>query len=207
MTPENPTQFNYLHLLNYVQHKGKERFGQSFFIRKEDVPLILKLLYYFTNNKEKATAHNIDLKKGLMITGPVGCGKTTLLRLMQSIAVPEKRYFFYTCREVSFEFIQDGYQVIHLYSKGVPNQQTRRNMAFDDLGTEQTLKYFGNPTNVMAEILLSRYDMFTQNGFVTHITTNLAASELEEAYGNRVRSRLRSMCNLIAFDKETVDKR
>lgn len=207
MTTIDPSKLTTKQLLIYLQETGKQKYGPQFYFRKDDIPTILQLLYYFTNNKEKAAAHNIDLKKGLMITGPVGCGKTTLLRLMQKIAVPEKSFFFCTTRDVSFEFIQDGYQVIHLYSKGVPNQRTRSNMAFDDLGTEQTLKYFGNETNVMAEILLSRYDLYIQNGLTTHITTNLSANEIEDAYGNRVRSRLRKMCNLIAFDKETVDKR
>jgi hypothetical protein len=41
----------------------------------------------------------------------------------------------------------------------------------------------------------------------THITTNLSASEIENAYGNRVRSRMRAMLNLISFDKATPDKR
>jgi hypothetical protein len=44
-------------------------------------------------------------------------------------------------------------------------------------------------------------------GTVTHATTNLNAGELEDLYGNRVRSRLRSMFNLIAFEKITSDKR
>jgi DNA replication protein DnaC len=59
----------------------------------------------------------------------------------------------------------------------------------------------------MAEILISRYEQFIENNKVTHITTNLSASELENSYGNRVRSRLRQMFNLIAFDRETKDKR
>jgi hypothetical protein len=59
----------------------------------------------------------------------------------------------------------------------------------------------------MAEILLSRYDYFIENKTVTHLTTNLAASEIENYYGNRVRSRMRAMFNLIAFDKESKDKR
>jgi DNA replication protein DnaC len=59
----------------------------------------------------------------------------------------------------------------------------------------------------MAEILISRYEQFIDNNSVTHITTNLSASELENSYGNRVRSRLKQMFNLIAFDKETKDKR
>ena len=57
------------------------------------------------------------------------------------------------------------------------------------------------------EILLSRYDHFINNHMVTHATTNLSASELEDYYGNRVRSRMREMFNLIAFDSSAKDKR
>jgi DNA replication protein DnaC len=42
---------------------------------------------------------------------------------------------------------------------------------------------------------------------LTHATTNLSASELEEIYGNRLRSRIREMFNLVAFDKDAKDKR
>lgn len=59
----------------------------------------------------------------------------------------------------------------------------------------------------MTEILTSRYEHFIENNAITHITTNLSASEIEKAYGNRVRSRLRQMFNLIAFDSNTKDKR
>jgi len=59
----------------------------------------------------------------------------------------------------------------------------------------------------MAEIFLSRYDLFITKKLQTHITTNLSASEIEKQYGNRVRSRLREMVNLIAFEKSTPDKR
>ena len=207
MNSENPINYNYSHLLHYLHHTGKEKYGPQFFIRKTDVPLILQLMYYFTNNEEKAKEHNIDLNKGLMISGPIGCGKTTLLELMKLIAVPEKKYMLTTSREISFEFIKEGFEVIQRYSKGIPGQQTRRNIAFDDLGTERNLKHYGNECNIMAEILLSRYDLFVAHKFVTHITTNLSATELEDYYGNRVRSRLRNMCNLIFFDKEATDKR
>ena len=59
----------------------------------------------------------------------------------------------------------------------------------------------------MAEILLSRYDLFIQKGILTHITTNLSASELESMYGSRVRSRMREMFNLVAFKRNAKDKR
>ena len=58
----------------------------------------------------------------------------------------------------------------------------------------------------MAEILLSRYDLFISKT-KTHITTNLSATEIEKKnYGNRVRSRLREMVNLIAFENQLKTK-
>jgi len=78
---------------------------------------------------------------------------------------------------------------------------------FDDLGVESSLKYYGNQCNVLGEILLTRYELFVAKGLLTHATTNCNSSENENFYGNRVRSRMREMFNLVAFDKEAKDKR
>ena len=149
----------------------------------------------------------IDLEKGILLSGPVGCGKTTLMTLMRNLAQQNNKFILKTCRDISFEFIKDGYQTIQKYSNGNNSQHEYRNYCFDDLGVETNLKYYGNECNVMAEILLSRYDMFISNKKFTHITTNLSATEIETAYGNRVRSRLREMCNLVAFEIGSNDKR
>ncbi len=57
------------------------------------------------------------------------------------------------------------------------------------------------------EILLTRYDLFVSKNLLTQLTTNLSASEIEEIYGNRIRSRMRTMFNLIAFSRDSEDKR
>ena len=126
---------------------------------------------------------------------------------MKHLAPADNKFIVKPCREISFEFIHDGYQIIHKYSIGKLYQSEPRTYCFDDLGTENNLKYFGNECNVMAEILLNRYDLFISKKLKTHITTNLSAIEIEKQYGNRVRSRLRELCNLIAFDNVTIDKR
>ena len=59
----------------------------------------------------------------------------------------------------------------------------------------------------MGEILISRYEVFRQRDVLTHITTNLNAEELQEKYGERIRSRMREMFNLVAFKENSVDKR
>lgn len=61
----------------------------------------------------------------------------------------------------------------------------------------------------MGEVLLSRNELYlqTKHKIKTHATTNLNAEELEERYGNRVRSGIRELFDLIAFDKRAGDKK
>lgn len=168
---------------------------------------ITKLVAYFLKDEITANQFGLDLSKGILLSGPVGSGKTSLMTIMKYITQKENKFYMRTCRDVSFEFIKEGYEIIHKYSRGSYSQTDCKNYCFDDLGVESNLKYYGNECNVMAEIILSRYDLFISKKVITHITTNLSASEIETMYGNRVRSRLRAMLNLIAFDKSTLDKR
>jgi DNA replication protein DnaC len=201
------TTLSYLEIIAWLEKKGMELYGKKFKILETDHEIIYKLIAYFLKDEQACYQFNIDLEKGILLSGPVGCGKTSLLNLMKHLTPLEHKFIVKPCRDISFEFIQDGYQIIHKYSIGKLYQSEPRTYCFDDLGTENNLKYFGNECNVMAEILLSRYDLFVNKKIVTHITTNLSASEIEAAYGNRVRSRLRQMLNLIAFNPITKDKR
>jgi energy-coupling factor transporter ATP-binding protein EcfA2 len=203
------TQYNYAEAWHFLQQKGIEVYGNKFQLHEQDKPPIYLMLCYFLQDHLAAPQLNIDLNKGILLTGPVGCGKTTLINLMKFfIQKQQQKFITKTCRDISFEFIEEGYSVIHRYAK-LPSFGGAGGgcFCFDDLGTENSLKYFGNECNVMAEILLTRYDLFIAQKLITHLTTNLSASEIEEIYGNRVRSRFREMFNLIAFDKESEDKR
>jgi len=207
METEIKSQYNYDQVIVWLEKKGVELYGNHFKILETDHPIIYKLIAYFLKDEQTCFQLNINLHKGIMLSGPVGCGKTSLMNIMKHLAPIENKFSVKPCRDISFEFIQDGYQIIHKYSKGRQYQSEAKTICFDDLGTENNLKYFGNECNVMAEILLSRYDLFTTKKIQTHITTNLSASEIEQTYGNRVRSRMRQMLNLIAFEKNSKDKR
>lgn len=201
------TTLSYPEIIAWIEKKGIELYGKKFKILETDHEIIYKLIAYFLKDEQACYQFNIDLEKGILLTGPIGCGKTSLMTLMKHLAPIGNKFSVKPCRDISFEFIQDGYQIIHKYSIGQLYQSEPRTYCFDDFGTENNLKYFGNECNVMAEILLSRYDLFISKKIKTHITTNLSASEIEKHYGNRVRSRLRELCNLIAFDGTINDKR
>lgn len=204
---EIKSHYNYPDVINWLEKKGIELYGNHFKIVETDYPLVYKLISYFLKDEPSCFQYNINLNKGILLSGPVGCGKTSLMNLMKHLTPIEHKFLVKPCRDISFEFIQDGYQIIHKYSIGKLYESQPKTICFDDLGVENNLKYYGNECNVIAEILLSRYDLFVSKKILSHITTNLSATEIEKHYGNRVRSRLREMVNLIAYDRSTPDKR
>ena len=201
------THYNYQEIIAWIEQKGIELYGTHFKILETDYPIIYKLIAYFLKDEVTCFQYNINLNKGILLSGPIGCGKTSIMNIMKYLTPTEHKFFVKPCRDISFEFIQDGYQIIHKYSKGKLYEYEPKTICFDDLGTESNLKYYGNECNVMAEILLSRYDVYIAKRIQTHITTNLSASEIETQYGNRVRSRMRELFNLIAYDNNSKDKR
>lgn len=195
----------------FLNKKGSELSGNPFRIDPADYEVIFKVLVYVIRDVPNAARFKIDLNKGLLLSGPVGCGKTTLMKLINYMHAQQDRYRIKSCREVSFDFVAQGYDALHTYTSRSfvwrEGMKVARSWCFDDLGTENILKYYGNDCNAMAEILLSRYDLFIQKRMLTHLTTNLTAAEIETMYGNRVRSRMREMFNLMSFDNSSRDKR
>lgn len=201
--------YDYYLLMQQLEEHGKDVYGPTFHIEDIDRPVVIKLLAYFLQDQTIAIAEGIDLHKGILLMGKIGCGKTSLINLMRPLSAESYRAHMISCREISFEFSKIGYDVINRYSTNAffPYTNVPRVHCFDDLGLEQTVNYWGNNCNVMGEILLSRYDLMITNKMLTHVTTNLNSQELEEHYGNRLRSRMRAMFNLISFDPATTDKR
>ncbi|MFZ9029529.1 MAG: ATPase [Crocinitomicaceae bacterium] len=194
--------YNFKRSWNYLQEMGKTRFGQNFQLNPQDKRIIYKLMIYFIRDEETCAQYGIDLDKGILLNGPVGCGKTSLMTLMRHFTYPGHNFIIKTTRDIASEFNQEGYTVIPKYGK-----TSNKIYCFDDLGVENNMKYFGNECNTIAEILLQRYELHVFEGTITHATTNLNSNELEQLYGDRVRSRLRSMCNLITFNRGSCDKR
>ncbi|WP_422351020.1 ATPase [Flagellimonas sp.] len=192
--------YDFEKMLTYLDAKGKLMFGKKFEIYREDREIIYKLCLYFIRDKARCSSYGIDIDKGILLSGPVGCGKTSLMKLMKHMVPHRRPYDVIPCRNIVFGFNHVGYKVIGDYG----NSQS---FCFDDLGVEPVGIHFGKECNVMGEILLSRYDLFTSHKRKTHATTNLNAQELEERYGNRVRSRMRQLFNLMAFDGNSKDKR
>ena len=189
-------------MLSYLDAKGRMIFGKDFKIHSEDLEIIYKLCLYTIQDVEKCEKYKIDPNKGILLSGPVGCGKTSLMKLVRHLTPHKKKYKMIPSRNAVFSFNHIGFKTIEDYGNS-------GFYCFDDIGVEPKGKHFGQDCNVIGEILLSRYDLYLnpRKKIISHGTTNLNAEELEERYGNRVRSRMRQMFNLLAFKKTSKDKR
>jgi energy-coupling factor transporter ATP-binding protein EcfA2 len=203
------SRFDYAVAMQSVLALGKDLYGPGFRILEEDRSVILKLLCWFLKDDALAEHEDLDLERGLLLTGPVGCGKTAIMHIMRKLCDPSRGFLLRSCSQVSLEFAQEGYDVVYRYTHRsfcIYSKQPRT-ICFDDLGFEENVPYFGAMCNPMAQVLAIRYDLFVNQGMITHATTNLNSSEMERRYGNRIRSRMRQMFNLITFPHTGKDKR
>lgn len=95
--------------LSIIQSKGKEMFGEYFQIFPEDYELVQKLITWFMQDEQQAQKFGINLQKGILLSGPIGCGKTSLMAIMRMMVQQQRRFAVKSCREITFDFIKDGY--------------------------------------------------------------------------------------------------
>lgn len=190
-------------MAEFVLWKAQER-GIEYVIDDHNRDAFKALCLYATGNEKFSTAgQGFSLQKGIMICGPVGTGKSTLMRLFRSNQ--HQSYSFISCRNVADLFKMEGESIIERFSKPliVPADASTFyrgtiGTCFDDLGTEGLKKHFGDSANVMSEIISNRYDNNIPHNMI-HLTSNLTADEIGEYYGERVRSRMREMFNKIVL--------
>lgn len=161
------------------------------------------LCLYFTNDPAFEQS-GYKLNKGLLLSGPVGVGKTELLRIFQK----NKRqcYYLTSVFEIEKQCQEIGVERFATFTGYVPGWggkekyflQPNIGWAFDDVGRESVVFDFGNKSDVISKIIQVRYmnkDKIPFNSL--HLTTNLTPDEIESRYDYAVKSRLREMFNYI----------
>lgn len=93
--------YDFNKIITYLNVKGKLLFGGKFKIYPEDREILFSLCSYFIKDKSTCEKLGIDIHKGILLTGPVGCGKTSLIRLLKHI-VPHQRHTRLSPPEILF---------------------------------------------------------------------------------------------------------
>ncbi|MBK3518250.1 ATP-binding protein [Carboxylicivirga marina] len=191
--------------LEWLDCQGKKQFGAHFSIHKNRQDILYKLLVYAIGDIENMKRKGLNPKKGLLVYGASGVGKSQLLMLLNYFFPPQKRFKLQSAREVSFAFIRHGYKLLSQYTTGSYGYYQQHYLpkvyCFDDVGQERPIHYFENECDVLKEIVLSRYDHYLKKGMVTHLLTEFTPDELGQRYGKRFQRRIEEMCNIIHLEE------
>lgn len=179
----------------------------QFDVDDDNAGVVTYICQYFANDPE----FKGDLGKGLFLMGGVGVGKTSIMKFF----FKNQRFSYRvdSCRDVETNYAQLGDNYIDsrsfnmpISTNGDPYGHQVIGFCFDDLGTEANGKHYGKEKNVLAEIILNRYD--NQLPFIsTHLTTNLTAQQVKDFYGDRVTDRMRQMFNFVKFPVNAKSRR
>ena len=131
-----------------------------------------------------------DNRKGLLLAGNFGSGKTALLNIHREMRWHGKRFRTVSAHQIVSRFDAEG-------EKGIATYLNTGHLFIDDLGAEAVGVHYGKREEVLKRVLEMRYILFTNEGNRTYATTNLSLQELAERYGGRVESRLYEMFNIV----------
>lgn len=156
--------------------------------------------------KEEIPGH---MKKGIFIAGGIGTGKTVCTEVMGEYAdLFEFKITFRGERDRRLTWASDSANAIvqgFIKDKETDWWQDKDTVCIQDLGSEPTEAVaMGYRVNVLRSLLEYRAD---HRDRITIITSNypMASPALAEAYGERVTSRLREMCNY--YEMKGKDRR
>lgn len=148
-----------------------------------------------TNTKQQEQVNdyfNNDQKKGLMLYGPNGTGKSTAMRPHVD------KMWNGSALQFASVIAKNGTDYINKYSM--------HDMYIDDLGRERTtVANFGDKNiTPLHDLIHYRYEVFINSGYKTHISTNLSFKEIQERYGIPIADRIKEMCSVIEFKGESM---
>lgn len=143
-------------------------------------------------------------KRGIVLHGPVGSGKTMLLLLWaefrQKVMNAQKYVVYFTPTKLAGTFIKNGYEMFE--------KNLGQTLILDDIGINCEGNYFGTKTNVLAELIYSRYNSFKKkDDLELYCTTNLLSTEIQKVIGERAWSRLQEMTEWNEGSLTTKDRR
>jgi predicted ATPase len=173
---------------------------------------ILNQMYYYLaqsprfefTEAEQTTRTGNYLGRGNMFAGNPGCGKTDLMRIMQTCLYRMKdTRVFATMSMIDFSrnygHKDDRGNVIDMLTK-----YEGRHLFVDEFGMidehtglrkYEVITNFGTKLDLGEMLILQRYNEF-KRGYITHLTTNIRPDELQKQYDSRTVSRIYEMCNV-----------
>lgn len=169
---------------------AKNVYGTELIFNEYTAPLIKTVCYFLSKDERFETELGYTFDKGLWFEGPVGIGKTFLMKcLCDNELSPITMHSLISITE---RVKNKG----EYFFKEVKNGITY----LDDVGSEQaTVKHYGTNISFFKDFIEVFYaeNQALGNFNKLVISTNLNFDGIEEKYGARARSRVRQMFNVV----------
>lgn len=147
----------------------------------------------------------LDTRKGLLLWGGVGTGKTTVMKGLRAYVASINRMTGYRYnRIIGIELLSASGMSLRYSNEGMTamfrwiDRGAACDLCIDEVGREDLAKYFGTPCDVVRTVLQSRYEF--REEWYTHMTTNMDMNdgrEFRERFGDWIYDRAREMFNII----------
>ena len=144
----------------------------------------------FKLNREETVKHLNETGHSALIVGPVGVGKTTIVRQPRMVSA----------QTLAMEFALHGMDAITKHVNSQIHYQAMT-VVIDDLGMEDDVKHYGNQVDPVQYVIHRVYDInqTAAQKIRLLLTTNLDKTSLQEKYGERTMSRIYEMCDVIVL--------
>jgi DNA replication protein DnaC len=194
--------------INWNQHSSgilniAKSIEPDFLINENNKNLLKQLLLYFTGSDD----FEGSLKKGIMLIGGVGTGKSLLFRIFKeytSQIIRINSFQYHTGQEIVDNVNVKGVEYMDLFNHNFDNPIV---CYIDDIASRnEIIKYYGTEVNVMEQLLSIRYNVYSKYRKLTHVTSNKYPSDFKELYDDRIVDRMKEMFNIIELTGESFRK-
>ncbi|HLV63632.1 hypothetical protein [Galbibacter sp.] len=175
------------------------------FVVDENNKLFLDLICrYFSSDLSFEKMTNGELRKGLLVYGNCGTGKSSMFDIVQRVSLKYNiKHLYFTnisVHDIVSQFNKESKQNKLVGGESVIEKYSRGPVHFDDLGTEKLVQSWGIKENLFDRLLQIRYNEFKAKGTKTFVTTNLSIRELQDNYSEQVNDRLYQMFNFLELN-------
>lgn len=183
-----------------IRFYGKEMYGEKFSLTDPDLTECYKSVYgrFVDLNQKKA-------KKGVLVIGNVGVGKTAMMKIMQR-AFKRTETAFKSVNSYQLRDMSENLTIGEI--KAIYGADLKMDLYIDDIGVFSDVKRYGNTVNIIGEIIMERYDLFIASGYRTHLSSNLMTDikdnvknipTIKSVFGARVLDRIKEMNDIFIF--------